>query len=53
MGFHFTVEFRMAMEQGSLEAQTERVASLCLLAMIDAGVPYCRDGALHFLVPDS
>jgi hypothetical protein len=33
MGFNFTAEFGMAMEKGPLEAQTERVAGLCLLAM--------------------
>ncbi len=41
------------MEQGSLEPQTERVASLRLLAMIYAGIPHCRDSMLTFLVPHS
>src|SRR2546429_1499940 len=43
----------MATEQGSLEAQTERVAGLCLLAVVHAGIPHCRDSALPFLLPYS
>src|SRR6266705_2518665 len=53
MGFNFTAEFGMAMEQGSLEAQTERVSGLCLLAVVHAGIPHCRGSALPFLLPYS
>jgi hypothetical protein len=51
MGFNFTVEFGVAMEQGSLEAQSERVAGLCLLAMVHTGISYPRGSMLPFLVP--